>query len=76
MPVLTDLPRLLEIAERAESDGAGCEELKWLLQAGSSLGAEARVVDGAGHIATAKFPSPSSNTWNVMAWESGAQPGT
>jgi hypothetical protein len=40
VPVLTDLPRLLEIAERAESDGAGYEELKWLLQAGSSLGAE------------------------------------
>lgn len=72
VPVLTDLPRLLEIAERAESDSAGYEDLKRLLRAGSSLGGarpKAHVVDGAGRIAIAKFPRASSDTWNVMAWE-------
>jgi len=72
VPVLTDLPRLLEIAERAESDRADYEDLKRLLRAGSSLGGarpKAHVVDAAGRIAIAKFPSASSDAWNVMAWE-------
>jgi serine/threonine-protein kinase HipA len=72
VPVLTDLPRLLDIAEHAESDTAGYEDLKRLLRAGSSLGGarpKAHVIDGAGHIAIAKFPSASSDVWNVMAWE-------
>jgi serine/threonine-protein kinase HipA len=72
VPVRTDLPRLLDIAEHAESDTAGYEDLKLLLRAGSSLGGarpKAHVVDGAGHIAIAKFPSANSDTWNVMAWE-------
>ena len=72
VPVLTDLPKLLEIAERAESDSADYEDLKRLLRAGSSLGGarpKAHVVDAAGRIAIAKFPSASSDTWNVMAWE-------
>lgn len=72
VPVLADLPRLLDIAERAESDTAGYEDLKALLRAGSSLGGarpKAHVVNGNGHIAIAKFPSANSDTWNVMAWE-------
>jgi len=72
VPVLTDLPRLLEIAERAETDSAGYEDLKRLLRAGSSLGGarpKAHVIDDAGRIAIAKFPSASSDTWNVTAWE-------
>lgn len=72
VPVLTDLPSLLEIAERAESDSAGYEDLKRLLRAGSSLGGarpKTHVVDAAGRIAIAKFPSASSDAWNVMAWE-------
>jgi serine/threonine-protein kinase HipA len=72
VPILTDLPQLLEIAERAESDSAGYADLKRLLRAGSSLGGarpKAHVVDAAGRIAIAKFPSVSSDTWNVMAWE-------
>jgi serine/threonine-protein kinase HipA len=71
-PILTDLPKLLEIAERAESDSADYEDLKRLLRAGSSLGGarpKAHVVDAAGRIAIAKFPSASSDTWNVIAWE-------
>ena len=38
VPVLTDLPTLLDIAEHAESDTAEYEDLKRLLRAGSSLG--------------------------------------
>ena len=43
VPVLTDLPALLDIAARAESDGAGYDELRQLIRAGSSLGGARRV---------------------------------
>jgi len=72
VPVLTDLPALLDIAARAERDAADYEELKRLLRAASSLGGarpKAHVLDAAGRVAIAKFPSPNSDTWNVMAWE-------
>jgi serine/threonine-protein kinase HipA len=72
VPVLADLPVLLEIAARSERDTADYEELKLLLRAGSSLGGarpKAHVLDSSGHIAIAKFPSVSSDTWNVMEWE-------
>ena len=72
VPVLTDLPVLLAIAARAERDTAGYEDLQRLLRAGSSLGGarpKAHVLGAAGRVAIAKFPSPSSDTWNVMAWE-------
>jgi serine/threonine-protein kinase HipA len=72
VPILTDLPELLEIAERAESDAAGYEDLRRLLHAGSSLGGarpKTHVLDPAGRIAIAKFPSASSDNWNVVAWE-------
>jgi serine/threonine-protein kinase HipA len=72
VPVLTDLPALLDIAARAESDGVGYNELRQLIRAGSSLGGarpKAHVINASGHVAIAKFPSASSDTWNVMAWE-------
>lgn len=72
IPVLTDLPTLLDIAGRVESDTADYGELNRLLHAGSSLGGarpKAHVINGDGHIAIAKFPSVSSDSWNVMAWE-------
>src|SRR5450755_59972 len=72
IPVFTDLPALLDIAARAERDAADYEDLKRLLQAGSSLGGarpKVHVLDSDGRIAIAKFPSESSDTWNVMAWE-------
>lgn len=72
IPVLTDLPVLLDIAARAERDGADYEELRVLLRAGSSLGGarpKAHMLDSSGRVAIAKFPSASSDTWNVMAWE-------
>jgi serine/threonine-protein kinase HipA len=72
IPVLTDLPVLLDIAARAERDAANYDDLKRLLRAGSSLGGarpKAHVLDSSGRVAIAKFPSESSDTWNVMAWE-------
>lgn len=72
VPVLTDLPKLLELAERAETASAGYADLMLLLHAGSSLGGarpKAHVRGPTGRIAIAKFPSASSDTWNVMAWE-------
>lgn len=71
VPVLTDLPALLDIAARVERDTADYGDLQQLLRAGSSLGGarpKAHVLD-AGRVAIAKFPSVSSDTWNVMAWE-------
>lgn len=72
VPLLADLPALLDIAARVEQDTADYSELKRLLRAGSSLGGarpKAHVLDEAGNLAIAKFPSASSDTWNVMAWE-------
>jgi serine/threonine-protein kinase HipA len=72
VPVLTDLPALLDIAARAERDTADYEGLKRLLRAGSSLGGarpKAHVMDADGRVAIAKFPRLGSDTWNVMAWE-------
>ncbi len=72
IPVLTDLPTLLDIAGRVESDTADYGELNRLLRAGSSLGGarpKAHVMDSSGRVAIAKFPSTASDTWNVMAWE-------
>lgn len=72
IPVLTDLPSLLDIAARVERDTANYEDLNRLLHAGSSLGGarpKAHVLDSTGRIAIAKFPSESTDTWNVMAWE-------
>jgi serine/threonine-protein kinase HipA len=71
VPALTDLPGLLDIAAHVERDTAAYDELQRLLRAGSSLGGarpKAHVLD-AGRLAIAKFPSPGSDTWNVMAWE-------
>lgn len=72
IPVLTDLRTLLDIAARAVRDTADYEELRLLVKAGSSLGGarpKAHVRDSTGHTAIAKFPSESSDTWDVMAWE-------
>jgi serine/threonine-protein kinase HipA len=72
VPVLTDLPALLDIAARAERDAANYEDLRRLLRAGSSLGGarpKAHVLDARGRVSIAKFPSAASDTWNVMAWE-------
>jgi serine/threonine-protein kinase HipA len=71
-PDLTDLPSLLELADRAETDSADLPDLQRLIRIGSSLGgarpkAHVRHIDG--RIAIAKFPSAHRDDWNVMAWE-------
>lgn len=72
VPALVDLPELLETAARVESDDAADEEVRRMVRAGSSLGGarpKAHVRDASGRVAIAKFPSPATDTWNVMAWE-------
>jgi serine/threonine-protein kinase HipA len=73
VPDLVDLPRLLNAAERLERDEVDDPELDALLHGGSSLGGarpKAHVRDQNGRVAIAKFPSPSKDEWDVMAWES------
>jgi len=73
IPHLLELGKLLGAADRLERDTATQDELQLLLQGGSSLGGarpKAHVLDGDGRIAIAKFPSPSSDDWDVMRWES------
>jgi serine/threonine-protein kinase HipA len=72
VPLLIDLPRLLDASERLERDEAGEEELRTLLRGGSSLGGarpKAHVLTEDGAVAIAKFPSPASDEWDVMRWE-------
>lgn len=72
VPPLVELPRLLAAAERLERDEPDAEDLRLLLQGGSSLGgarpkAHVRAADG--RLAIAKFPSPSQDDWDVIRWE-------
>lgn len=72
VPAVTDLPTLLDLADRAERDEVDLPDLQRLIQVGSSLGGarpKAHVIDNNGRIAIAKFPSASGDTWNVMRWE-------
>jgi serine/threonine-protein kinase HipA len=72
VPSLLDLPRLLGAADRLEQDEESEDELATLLRAGSSLGGarpKSHVLDEAGRIAIAKFPSPANDDWDVMRWE-------
>lgn len=72
VPGLTDLPELLDLAARADDDATSLPDLRRLIRAGSSLGGarpKAHVRNQDGRIAIAKFPSASTDTWNVMAWE-------
>lgn len=72
IPHLVELPVLLGAAEHLERDEATDSELRTLLRGGSSLGGarpKAHVLAEDGRIAIAKFPSPSSDEWDVMRWE-------
>lgn len=73
IPHLLELGELLSAADRLERDTATENELQLLLHGGSSLGGarpKAHVRDQDGRIAIAKFPSPSTDDWDVMRWES------
>lgn len=72
VPALTDLPALLDLASRADSDTVDLPDLQRLVRVGSSLGGarpKAHVLGEDGRISIAKFPSADHDTWNVMAWE-------
>jgi len=72
IPAVTDLPELLDVAARVETDTAAASELIRLVRAGSSLGGarpKTHIIAPDGRIAIAKFPASSLDTWNVMAWE-------
>lgn len=72
VPPLVDLPVLLGAAEMVERDEADEDTLRMLLRGGSSLGGarpKAHVLDGSGRVAIAKFPSPTTDEWDVMRWE-------
>jgi serine/threonine-protein kinase HipA len=72
VPVLTDLPSLLDLADRAERDSTSLPDLQRLVHAGGSLGGarpKAHVIARDGTLALAKFPSAERDTWDVMAWE-------
>jgi len=73
VPHLVGLSRLLNAAEELERDEPTGEDLRLLLQGGSSLGGarpKAHVLDSKGHIGIAKFPSSQTDTWDVIRWES------
>lgn len=72
VPALTDLPALLDLAAKAESDTADLSELQRLVHVGSSLGGarpKAHVLGATGRIAIAKFPSSNDGMGAVTAWE-------
>lgn len=72
IPHLIDLPRLLAAAEQLERDEASAEDLRLLLEGGSSLGGarpKAHVLDRDGRLGIAKFPAPQGDDWDVIAWE-------
>lgn len=72
IPTLLELPELLDLAEDVERDRIDEDRLAVLVNAGSSLGGarpKAHVLDQDGRIAIAKFPSPSTDDWDVMRWE-------
>jgi serine/threonine-protein kinase HipA len=72
VPHLIGLPRLLNAAEELERDEPTSEDLRILLHGGSSLGGarpKAHVLDPQGCISIAKFPSPKTDEWDVIRWE-------
>jgi len=72
VPALTELGDLLAVVARVENDDAGADEVRRMVQAGSSLGGarpKTHVRDRDGSLAIAKFPSARTDTWEVMAWE-------
>jgi serine/threonine-protein kinase HipA len=72
VPHLLHLPRLLNAAEELERDRPTAEDLRVLLEGASSLGGarpKAHVSDTAGRLSIAKFPSPTSDRWDVIRWE-------
>ncbi len=71
IPPLVDLPRLLSASVHLERDAETDDELRLLLQAGSSLGGarpKAQVLDH-DRLVIAKFPRVERDPWSVIIWE-------
>ncbi|MCY3845894.1 MAG: HipA domain-containing protein [Acidobacteria bacterium] len=71
IPPLVELPRLLAAADRVSGDTEGDDDLRLLLEAGSSLGGarpKASVRDTGGRLAIAKFAHVRDEV-NVVLWE-------
>ncbi len=71
VPLLVDLPRLLSASSKLERDAETDDELRLLLEAGSSLGGarpKAHVLDS-GTLMIAKFPRLTRDPWSVIVWE-------
>jgi serine/threonine-protein kinase HipA len=72
VPHLIGLRRLLDAAEELERDEPSSEDLRLLLHGASSLGGarpKAHVLDTQDRLAIAKFPSPTTDDWEVTRWE-------
>jgi serine/threonine-protein kinase HipA len=72
IPHLVNLRRLLNAAEQLERDEASDDDLRILLDGGSSLGGarpKAHVIDADGKLGIAKFPAPGGDEWDVIRWE-------
>ncbi|MGA2322136.1 MAG: type II toxin-antitoxin system HipA family toxin [Solirubrobacteraceae bacterium] len=72
VPHLIRLPRLLNAAEQLEHEDESDEDLRLLLEGGSSLGGarpKAHVEDQDGALGIAKFPAPAGDEWDVTSWE-------
>lgn len=72
VPPLIELPQLLSAAGRLDQGLEDDEDLQLLLKGGSSLGGarpKAHVISRSGRLAVAKFPSPSTDDWDVIRWE-------
>lgn len=70
IPHLVDLPRLLSASDHLDADADTDDDLRLLLDAGSSLGGarpKAHVTDGE-RLMIAKFPR-ASDPWSVVTWE-------
>ena len=71
VPHLVDLTRLLSASEQLENESESDDDLRVLLEAGSSLGGarpKANVLDR-DRLYIAKFPRIEADAWNVVAWE-------
>lgn len=75
IPHLVELPRLLNAAEALECEDENDDDLRILLEGGSSLGgarpkAHVKTLDGS--LGIAKFPAPRGDDWDVIRWETAA----
>lgn len=70
VPPLVDLPRLLKASERFIANREGDEDIRDLVEPGSSLGGARpkAVVMDKGNMLIAKFPNKNDD-WDVPAWE-------